>query len=242
MAYEIFNTFDLPIIFSINELARESGLFDRAVYTLANNHLLKGGVVMTMLWWLWFRPARSLVDRPKILLILVSSVVAIAVARFLAWVLPMRLRPMHNPDIGFVLPNSIPPVYLDGWSAFPSDHAVLFFVFATGFFLIHRVAGIIAFAYVTIFICLPRIYLGLHHPTDLIAGALIGIGIAVVFLKFVNASTIFNTALIWESKRPQLFYPALFLLTFQVAELFDSSRAWAKVMAVFVKSVMKLFA
>ena len=39
--------------------------------------------------------------------------------------------------------------------------------------------GLAAVLYVVFFICLPRLYLGLHYPTDLLAGGGVGIALAV---------------------------------------------------------------
>jgi len=60
---------------------------------------------------------------------------------------------------------------------FPSDHAVLFFALATGLFMAHRKLGIAAYAWVIVAICFPRLYLGIHWPTDVIAGAAVGVAL-----------------------------------------------------------------
>jgi hypothetical protein len=60
---------------------------------------------------------------------------------------------------------------LSGWSSFPSDHACLFFALATGLCLISPVIGGLALLHASLIVSLPRIYLGLHYPTDVLAGA-----------------------------------------------------------------------
>ena len=200
MTYELFHWLDLPTLYGLNQFAGVSGTFDRLVSNAVHVHLLKGGVVMAVLWWLWFRGAGPDQERTRqrLILTMAGGIAGVAIARTLAALLPMRLRPIHEPGIEFVLPLGMEATVLDGWSSFPSDHAVLFFALATGFWFVSRVAGAVTLAYAAVIICLPRIYLGLHYPTDILAGALVGIAVAsaVQWLPLANrgAGTVLKLA------------------------------------------------
>lgn len=213
------------IIFFLNEFSRVSKEFDYLMVFIKNNNLLKGGILVTILWWLWFRnKTQNQLSRERIILTLVSCLIALFLARALAVTLPFRLRPLHNAILNFNPPYGMSTT-LDSWSSFPSDHAVLFFALATGILLTSRKIGILVITYVLVVICFPRVYLGLHYPTDILGGALIGIGIAWLVISCKQISRhITQTALHWLSKEPGSFYACFFLLTYQIAVLFDPIR------------------
>lgn len=172
------NFFDVAIISRLNAISQQSEFFDILIVSIAHNPLLKGGVLTAILWWAWSKSSTS--NKELLARILATVLVcfpSIALARALAAILPFRLRPLHNEGIGFLIPYGVDPAILDNWSSFPSDHAVLFFTLSTGIFLLSKKAGWFALAYSTVFICLPRIYLGFHYPTDIIAGAAQGFSI-----------------------------------------------------------------
>jgi len=162
--------------------------------------------------------------RERIILTLVSCLIAIFLGRFLAYILPFRLRPLHEIALNFISPYGISPNALNSWSSFPSDHAVLFFTLATGIFFISRIIGILVTAYILLIICFPRVYCGLHYPTDIIAGALIGIGVGWLVIKTKVNKYITQPAMLWLKKEPGSFYACFFLLTYQIVTMFDPVR------------------
>jgi undecaprenyl-diphosphatase len=76
-----------------------------------------------------------------------------------------------------------------------------------------------------LFIALPRIYLGLHYPTDIICGALIGILFGWAGNRDMVTNAISKPILHWTYAKPDLFYALFFFITYQMADMFDSSRA-----------------
>ena len=94
----------------------------------------------------------------------------------------LRQRPFYFLEMGSKL-SRIPGEILD--PSFPSAHAAFSFMMAT--LLARWVPRYrIIFFIVAGFIGWTRIYLGLHYPTDVIAGSLLGYGITKLFLSKLN--------------------------------------------------------
>ncbi len=219
------NFFDRDIIHFFNSFAGLYPLFDQSVAQISGNSFLNGGVMVALFWWAWNSKSDSPSRQREYLLFgLIASVFAVFCARFLALCLPFRLRPMHNPAIDFRVPVGMNPENLIGWSAFPSDHASLFFCFAAGLWMVSKRLGSIAFGYSLFIIAFPLMYLGAHQPTDIIAGAILGIGLASLANIEWLRKAITEPLVHWCHSYPGPFYAVLFLCTFEVAELFDSVR------------------
>jgi undecaprenyl-diphosphatase len=211
----------------INGLAGKSLAADHLILFVSDSYIAKGIPVMMVWWGLWFRNTSppSTPARQQLLAVLVASIAAIAVGRLLALTLPFRDRPIHSPSIDAVLPANISTSILQGWSGFPSDHAVMFFALAAGVYLVHRWIGSLLFLHAAIVVSLPRVYSGLHWPGDILFGALIGVSIAFFLAPIATKLFDRHNVLDLEERYPFLFYPALFFITFQAASMFDSSRA-----------------
>lgn len=233
------NVFDSSILTYVNQFAHHTRAFDKFIGVVAANHLLKGGVLATVIWWAWFKAEDNHArQRQHIIVTLFGCIAAIASARALALLLPLRLRPLHVEELHFVLPYGVVATAFDGWSSFPSDHATLFFALAAGLVFVSRRAGICALCYTALIIALPRVYLGFHYPTDIIAGALIGTVIALLGnIWLVNNKNI-DKITRWSYAQPYLFYPLLFLLTYQIADMFDSSRILATAVLKLAKAMV----
>ena len=73
------------------------------------------------------------------------------------------------------------------WS-FPSGHAAFFFALATVVYLYNKKWGV-GFFISAILVSLARITSGVHYPSDILGGALVGIGVAFLVIYFIRKRT-----------------------------------------------------
>jgi undecaprenyl-diphosphatase len=116
------------------------------------------------------------------------------------------------------------PQSLIHWSSFPSDHAVLFFALAVGIFHVSRRWGWVALAHATVLIAVPRVYLGIHWFTDILAGTALGIVLGLVGMRAPIVRQVQRVLDALFARYPALCYAALFVLTYLIATLFDDAR------------------
>jgi len=233
------NSFDFEIITWLNQFSQHSWTFDKTMVFIAYNNLLKAFVLIAIMWWAWFKSGeRCEHNREYILITLFSTIFAIAAARALAFMLPFRFRPLHTDSLHFLIPEGELRMALEGWSSFPSDHAVMFFTLATGLFFVSKRMGIFACAYTTLFIAFPRVYLGIHYPTDIIAGTVLGVAIALIANIYFVKNKYIQLIVKWSYTLPEYFYPVFFLVTYQITDMFDDSRALAEAGLTLFKNIV----
>lgn len=98
------------------------------------------------------------------------------------------------------------------------------FALSGGLLMIWGRWGWLAILYSLVLICIPRIYLGYHYPSDVVAGALIGFPIALTMGHNKIRTSLSSRFLVWSQCYPGAFYCAFFLLTCEVAAVFENTR------------------
>ena len=219
------NFFDASILDFLQRFGQTSLPFNHFLLFISNNDLGKGIVTMMLFWWAWFQQPeeeKGRENRLSLVATLGGAFLSLLLGRVLQVVLPFRERPMNSHGYHFTTPLGTLPK-MEEWSSFPSDHAALFYSLATGLFLVNRRAGILAFLYYFVAVCFPRMFLGLHYPTDILAGILMGVACTLA-CNALFRRLICEPAVRLGERYPGLFYSLLFFLTFELATLFDSLR------------------
>ena len=217
-----FAEIDGVVLLWINHPAGQNGVLDKLIVDIADEGLLKGGIFLAAYWWLWFDQKGA--RQREIAAALIAALATAALSRLLQVGLPFHQRPLHSPDIGLHMPLGLNPETLNTFSSFPSDHAMLFFALAVPLWNRSRWLGAAAMIWAALVICLPRVYLGYHYPSDVVAGAVLGVLFMVVLSALVARTSLPKRIVQFADLRPAAFYPLAFILSFELATLFAGTR------------------
>jgi len=225
----LVESWDQHIVLLLNQFAARSAVFDSIVYDLADSSILQGGLFMAYFWWAWLRTDGPVARRRcEVIISIGGGIAASTISRIMQVTLPFHTRPLHTESLHFVVPLGVNPETLNTWSSMPSDHAAMYFAFATAIWYQSRPLGYAAMVWTLVFGLIPRIYLGYHYPSDIVAGIVCGVIIMVLTWNLVPRSRAIGRLLVWEKSHRALFYPAAFLLTYEVAILFFDVRHLAR--------------
>jgi len=221
-------SFDRSLLLALNSLAHQSAFLDKIVVVVLGQPLLEGSFFCLFLWWLWFDNNGEVRDnRICVMRATAGLYIALFAARALQTFSPRRLRPFDDPQVQLVAPFGGKLEWNPDWSSFPSDHAVIFFAIATAIWLHNRRLGAVAYAWVLVFACLPRVYVGFHYPLDIAAGAITGIVVMVLACQ-TPLPVWMMSPMVWalrlERSWASLFYSLAVLITFETMNMFVDVR------------------
>ncbi|WP_298428154.1 phosphatase PAP2 family protein [Rhodoblastus sp.] len=216
---------DLYLLGVFNKLAHTSYYFDTAVVLVGDSILIKGALLTSLLWLAWFRPGKSEKNnREFVIAIIAATITSILMIKIIRYFIPFEERPIRANIAGFVLPYGVTSETLWNWSSFPSDTAGFAMALSVGQIFIWGRRGALAVLFSLLFICMPRIYLGYHYPSDIAAGALIGAIVTTVMVQNKIRIPLSRRILSWSEANPGVFYWAFFLATYEIATVFEDVR------------------
>ncbi|MFQ5924668.1 MAG: phosphatase PAP2 family protein [Dehalococcoidia bacterium] len=165
----IFNA-DATVFFWINGLAGKVPFLDGIMRVLASDYLIP--LVFTLaIFALWFsgRDAESRWTNQRAALCALIAMGFANIVIEISNVFYDRLRPFElYPDAVNLL------FYQPTDPSLPANTAAIGFAFAMGTWLINRRVGLFLLI-PTLLLCFARVFVGVHYPLDIIAGAAIGI-------------------------------------------------------------------
>jgi undecaprenyl-diphosphatase len=219
---------DRALTLAANQFAGRSIILDKFMYDILDTVLLNGGVFVAAYWWLWFEADESGVQaRRRNVVVAVLAVIGVAGAlKLLKILLPFRHNPLNSPDLGLRLPFHVDPTSLSDVSSFPSGHAALFFALSVPLWMRSRWLGAAATVWTLLAICLPLLYLGDHWPSDIVAGAVIGVALMLLLWRPIGATGLPDRVLRFSQSHPPAFYAIAWLVALEIAVRFDGVQAY----------------
>ncbi|MDQ0242955.1 undecaprenyl-diphosphatase [Bacillus fengqiuensis] len=104
------------------------------------------------------------------------------------------------PDVNKLIEKSVD-------NSFPSDHTILFFSVCMSFWLFRKKSGFL-WMMLAVSVALSRIWVGVHYPADVAAGAVIGIASAITVYRIVPKSSFLRQLLEVYEKGERSILPA----------------------------------
>jgi membrane-associated phospholipid phosphatase len=189
-------------IFSHINITFQNDLFDVLMPFITSKAYL---IFLPLFIWILYK------ERKNALIILGIALSSLLVADWFANELKLsfeRIRPCNALDNVRLL------VGCGRSFSFPSNHAVNAFAFATPFYLMTKGRARAVFFFVALLVGFSRVYVGVHYPSDVIAGALFGTLMAFIVMRC------YRWASIRFKDRPHTTLLILFLSAFSLFRLY----------------------
>ncbi|MDO8575047.1 MAG: phosphatase PAP2 family protein [bacterium] len=181
-------TYDIKIFYLFNNLAGKWPIFDTAIIFFADyfEYFVVAAFLLLLFFSLremsrrdtkWFYPEKLKVFWTVIISVILSRLIITEIIRFLY----CRPRP-------FIV-YAVNQLVEENHCSFPSGHAAFFFALAMAIYFYNKKWGAWFFA-AAILMTLARVVAGVHYPTDILAGAIIGISSAYAVFYFVKKNKI----------------------------------------------------
>ena len=166
---------DKNLFLFINSFVVKFPVFDDLVKLVVNEYFVPVTLALILLY-LWFRPSnvkersQRMVVSASISIGVLSLIIALSNHFF------VRVRPFGELSTNLLFYKPTDP-------SFPSNAATVGFALATAIFFANKKIGSAAL-FLAGFYAFSRVYAGVHYPSDVLAGALLGVAVIYVVSKF----------------------------------------------------------
>ena len=102
----------------------------------------------------------------------------------------------------------------------------LFFALSVPLWMRSRWLGAAAAVWTLLAICLPLLYLGYHWPSDIVAGAVVGVALMLLLCRLIGATGLPDRVVRFSATHPPAFYAIAWLFALEIAVLFGDVRGF----------------
>jgi membrane-associated phospholipid phosphatase len=176
-------SFDIWVMAKLAAQVARHPILDDFVQGAIEHNVLGGfwfALALFVYWLEGTRPGREK-TRGRMLAILIGTVAAVAFCQVAGHVFSWP-PPCRHPVFGHIFSDHFQTG--PDTNSFPSQSATLYMAVATGIFAENKIVGSILGLMVPMFIALPRVYVGGHYPSDILAGLILGLAGTLSALYF----------------------------------------------------------
>lgn len=223
---------------TLNDIVGQSISFDLLLDFIQESYLVKGLFAVSILVMIYTSSKGDDLERQSnVYTTLILVFVSLFLARIMQMTLPFSPRPLHTEGFGLTLANGLNENVLKNDSSFPSDHAIMFMTIASSVLLYCKRAGIVLLAHALLIISLPRLILGFHWPSDIAAGIVIGVVVAVLLHRRISNWLVRSRLSNFQANHPSIFYGLFFAILVETATMYRGSRQILSALAEFARYV-----
>ena len=237
------HAWDVATVLFFNKLCGKSQFWDTLALLFLSVDALRTAILVALIVGIW-QYGKSKSDKNaqrRVLFILFSIVITLGVIEILNALIdsPRPIVTLGNLIYNPITTPDTQYLWKEGWvrnpkhGSFPSDTVALLATMACGLFLWNRLLGLAAFLFILLAGILPRLYFGLHYPSDMALGVIVAIFSTAVIEKVDLFKSLSEKILKFENKYPYIFGVISFYLAYVIAEKFILLRKlpiWIKVM------------
>lgn len=234
---------DIGIILFFNQYCGSSSFWDTLALVFLSVDALRTAVLVSLIVGLWEygNVKKDSSSKKRVLYILFSIIVTLGIIEIMNAIIhsPRPIVTYESLIKAPIVSNDIEMLWNNSWvrnskhGSFPSDTVALLFTMAVGLFLWEKLIGSFAIAFVLITCVLPRLYFGLHYPSDMLVAMVISIFSSMLVEKTKFCKTLSDFLFKIEQKSPYIFGVIGFYLAYVIAEKFILIRKlpiWIKAM------------
>ena len=221
---------DVATVLFFNKFCGKSQFWDTLALLFLSVDALRTAILVALIIGIW-QYGKSKSDKNtqrRVLYILFSIILTLGIIEILNALIDSQ-RPIVA--LGNLIYNPITTsdtqlLWREGWvrnpkhGSFPSDTVALLATMACGLFFWNRTLGAIAFLFVFIAGIIPRLYFGLHYPSDMALGVIIAIFSSITVEKIDFFKSLSEKILKIESKFPYAFGVIGFYIAYVISEKF----------------------